>query len=484
MIRTFAPADFAPRQQSAVSSQQSAKTADLGRKSFLFTGKLSSMQRDEAEAKVKAANGVAAGSVTKNLHYLVVGDEGSPLYGQGKKGSKQVKAEELNAAGANISIISETAFLQMVSGVQLATADADATAAGCQRLWEMTNTPGPADAPVADFAREYIRLHHKPICQEETGKGPDPGTEIPAAFLSWDRFFPLFAETRKPLRDFSLEFSEYDFARWNPPVEDLLTLSENPFVDVRRFVAKSLLAEPGKETQGYRLDPAKLAPAAVYRFCESGDEETRGLGMELIRRLPKLRVPEELFRLTESPDRKVRAFVIRSLWQVYRDSGLTEGWKPPVPPKPTVGAKAVKEAKKREAEQGNGVPVTPDKPPADKPTLAEFLRRVLFELPPGPPEKVRGTGEQPTDITGDAEADEEETVRPSERQVSLKPIPARRAKLDAVETMRDMALEDRAFATGILPLLDEFLISRGVSERAACLVAVTRIRHKYSDLKK
>ena len=37
------------------------------------------------------------------------------LDGQGKKGSKQVKAEELNAAGANIKIISETAFLQMLA---------------------------------------------------------------------------------------------------------------------------------------------------------------------------------------------------------------------------------------------------------------------------------------------------------------------------------------------------------------------------------
>lgn len=165
------------------------------------------MTRDEAEAKVKAANGVASGSVTKNLHYLVVGDDGSPLYGQGKKGSKQVKAEELNAAGANIGIISETAFLQMIAGVQLASADADATLTGTRRLWDMAVAPGAADAPVAAFAREYIRLHHKPIAQEETGKGPDPGAEIPRDFLTWDRFFPLFAETRKPLRDFALEFS-------------------------------------------------------------------------------------------------------------------------------------------------------------------------------------------------------------------------------------------------------------------------------------
>jgi hypothetical protein len=482
MIRTLSPADFAPAKKAVASSQAQTAPAqvDLQKKSFLFTGKLASMTRDEAEAKVKAANGIASGSVTKNLHYLVVGDEGSPLYGQGKKGSKQVKAEELNAAGSNISIISETAFLQMASGVQLAVADADSTTAGCAKLWEMVNAPGRADAPVAAFAREFVRLHHKPICQELTGKGPDPGTEVPAEFLNWNRFAPLFGETRKPLRDLALEFAGYDFARWAPPVEDLLVLSESPFVDVRRLVAKSLLAEPGKATQNYRLDPARLAPAAIYRFCESADEETRALGMELIRRLPKLQVPEELFRLSESPDRKVRAFVIRSLWQVYRNRGLTEHWKPTLPPPPTVGAKAVKDAKKREAEQGSGVPTKPRTPPADQPTLGEFLRRVLFELPPGPPEKSRGGGEQ----ANDAPLDDAEPTSNSERQVSLKPIPARRAKLDAVEVMRDLALDDKSFASGILPLLDEFLATCGTSEKAACLVAVTRIRHKHAELKK
>lgn len=488
MVRTLSPADFAFKAKPAVTATTGATQADLGRKTFMFTGKLSSMSRDEAEAKVKAANGIAAGSVSKTLHYLVVGDDGSPLYGQGKKGSKQVKAEELNAAGANIAIISETAFLQMVSGVQVAAADADSTSAGCERLWAMATAPGAADAPLAAFAREYIRRHHKPIAVEETGKGPDPGTEVPDSFLTWQRFFPLLSETRKPLRDFALEFCEHNFARWIPNADDLLAMSEIPFVDVRRFVAKALLAETGKETAGYRLDPAKLAPEAVYRFCESGDEETRGLGMELIRRLPKLRVPEELFRLTESPDRKVRAFVIRSLWQVYRDRGLTELWKPPIPPKPTVGTKAKKEAAKREAEQGSGVPAKPDKPPAERPTLSEFLRRVLFELPPGPPEKSRvAMGDTDAGPSPEGDDDEDEDEMPSgkvERQVSLKPIPARRAKLDAVETMRDMALDDRQFAEGILPLLDEFLLSKGVSERAACLVAVTRVRHKYPDLKR
>lgn len=158
MIKAFVPADFAPPASGAASAQglpalaqpgsPAPVTVDLQGASFVFTGKLATMTRGEAEGKVKAANGVALSSVTSKLFYLVIGDEGSPLYGQGKKGSKQVKAEELNAAGANIRIISETAFLQMLAG-RPQTASADATTAGCERLWQMLVAPGPAEAPLA-----------------------------------------------------------------------------------------------------------------------------------------------------------------------------------------------------------------------------------------------------------------------------------------------------------------------------------------------
>ena len=65
----------------------------------------------------------------------------------------------------------------------------------------------------------------------------------------------------------------------------------------------------------------------------------------------------------------------------------------------------------------------------------------------------------------------------------MKPLPARKAKLALIETIRDLALEDVAFARGVLPLVEEFMISRGASERAACLVTVTRIRHTHPELR-
>ena len=98
--------------------------------------------------------------------------------------------------------------------------------------------------------------------------------------------------------------------------------------------------------------------------------------------------------------------------------------------------------------------------PASPTGLWYFLRRTLFEIPPARPEK----GQEP---------DEGE---------KLKPLPARRAKLSLIETMRDLALEDADFARGVLPLMEEFMSSRGRSERDACLVAVTRLRHAHPGL--
>jgi hypothetical protein len=462
MIKAFVPADFAPRQTAAAAPAAATAAVSLGGASFLFTGKMATMQRKEAEDKVKQAGGVVASSITKKLHYLVIGDEGSPLYSGGKKGDKQTKAEQFNAAGANIHIISETAFLQMLTSGPRAGPSGDATQAGCEELWRMAVAPGASEARRGQFARKYILRHHPEIGPSQTDRPVDPGAEIPLDFLTFERVRPLFAETRKPLRDFALELARWEFARWKPSAEALLDLSELPHADVRQFVTEALLADDSAEKRRFRIDPETLAPDAVYRFCESTDTDTRRLGMQLIQKSPRLRVPEEMFRLTESPDRMVRGFVIRALWGLYRERGVTADWKPPVPPATTIGAAAKKAAAVPEP-RGPGVPHRPEKAPAGRPSLAGFLRRVLFEIPPGPPEAPP--------------ADAPEATR------RLKPLPARKAKLELVEVMRDLALEDADFAAGVLPLLDEFMTSRGLSERAACLVAVTRIRHTHAALR-
>lgn len=78
----------------------STKTTAISGKTFLFTGSLTQMTRDEAKEKVRAAGAKIISSVSKNLDYLVVGEE---------PGSKLSKAQKLN-----ITVLTEEEFLRLV----------------------------------------------------------------------------------------------------------------------------------------------------------------------------------------------------------------------------------------------------------------------------------------------------------------------------------------------------------------------------------
>ncbi|MEZ6127906.1 MAG: BRCT domain-containing protein [Planctomycetaceae bacterium] len=463
MSKAFLPADFADDVSSGATAEPEAKsdadiTVDLGGQSFLFTGKLATMTRSEAQAKVTKAGGANASTVSAKLDYLVIGDEGSPLYGEGRKGSKQVKAESLRDGGADVKIISETAFLQMLSGEQREFSD-DAINAGCERLWSMM-LDNDADHPLSQFARVYLRRHHPDICLAETDRPVDPGAEIPNNFLTFDRLKTLYHDKRGPVREYAMELAKWEFARWAPPIEGIIQLCESPFREVRDFVAQALTADEHPEHRRYRVDPAVLTADAVYSFCESRDEGTRALGMQLIDRNPRLRLPEELFRLTESPDRNVRAFAVRAFWSLYRDRGITAGWKPTIAKAaPSLGQKAKQKAEDAARNAGEGAPERPGNLPAALDDLTDFLRRALFEIPPGPPEKT-----------------------PGRLKSTLKPLPARKAKLLLIETLRDLSLMDAELAGVTLPLLMQFMLSKGKSEMEACLVAVTMIRNAQPQL--
>jgi DNA ligase (NAD+) len=75
-------------------------TGRLAGKTFVFTGTLAGMSREEAEAKVKALGGKASSSVSKKTDYVVAGAE---------PGSKYDKAEKLG-----VNIISEQEFNSLI----------------------------------------------------------------------------------------------------------------------------------------------------------------------------------------------------------------------------------------------------------------------------------------------------------------------------------------------------------------------------------
>lgn len=80
--------------------ESSIDTEKFAGSTFVLTGTLSTMTRDEASAKIKERGGKAAGSVSKKTTYVVAGENA---------GSKLTKAEELG-----VTILTEDEFLKML----------------------------------------------------------------------------------------------------------------------------------------------------------------------------------------------------------------------------------------------------------------------------------------------------------------------------------------------------------------------------------
>ncbi|MFM8467529.1 MAG: NAD-dependent DNA ligase LigA [Oxalobacteraceae bacterium] len=76
----------------------------LAGKTFVLTGTLPTLKRDEAAAMIEAAGGKVAGSVSKKTSYVLAGDDA---------GSKLAKAQELG-----VPILDETEFLQLLESEQ------------------------------------------------------------------------------------------------------------------------------------------------------------------------------------------------------------------------------------------------------------------------------------------------------------------------------------------------------------------------------
>jgi DNA ligase (NAD+) len=76
--------------------------APFAGKTFVLTGTLPTLTREEATAKIEAAGGKVSGSVSKKTDFVLAGAEA---------GSKLDKAKDLG-----VKILSEAEFLEMCEG--------------------------------------------------------------------------------------------------------------------------------------------------------------------------------------------------------------------------------------------------------------------------------------------------------------------------------------------------------------------------------
>ena len=98
VVEQLLAAGVAPRHDAA----PTGAPAPLAGRTFVLTGTLPSLTRDEAKARIEAAGGKVAGSVSKKTDYVVAGSEA---------GSKLEKAQQLGVA-----VLDEAQLLALLDG--------------------------------------------------------------------------------------------------------------------------------------------------------------------------------------------------------------------------------------------------------------------------------------------------------------------------------------------------------------------------------
>jgi hypothetical protein len=153
----------------------------------------------------------------------------------------------------------------------------------------------------------------------------------------------------------------------------------------------------------------------------------------ILKHYARLGGAEKLGRIMESSDRDVRQFAVRLLWEKHRPRDLPPGWKP---------------------KSKTAVVIEDNARFEDVQALRDFLRRLLFGLPPG------RAGE-------------------SLESAATRHVPASVAKRNVIEVVRDLGLEDESFAKLVAPVLQEFTGSMAKGEWQACLAALARLKSAY-----
>lgn len=83
---------------------------------FVFTGVMAFGPRKDCQALVEERGGLIGGSISRKVHYLVVGSVGNEQWRHSTYGTKIMKAVELREAGASIAIVGEDHWQKMLFG--------------------------------------------------------------------------------------------------------------------------------------------------------------------------------------------------------------------------------------------------------------------------------------------------------------------------------------------------------------------------------
>lgn len=86
----------------------------LAGRQIVFTGRLATMNRQNAGQLVRRLGGTCATRPTERTHYVVVGEAGVPLNRQGRPDPRVEEALSLRGSGHGVEVLSEAEFLSLV----------------------------------------------------------------------------------------------------------------------------------------------------------------------------------------------------------------------------------------------------------------------------------------------------------------------------------------------------------------------------------
>lgn len=292
--------------------------------------------------------------------------------------------------------------------------------------------------PVRQFAQTYLRCHHPVIGADQAeSKSYQIKASLPRAAYTAARLWNALWDFRPDARRFAVAIARAELREWGLHTR-VYELAESEHREVRNVAFDAMLkaGEAGADS-ACTLKLVELDASRVFALTESRKKSTREVAMEVIRKhYQRLGGAERLAWLMESPDREVRLFSVRLLWERHRPTHLPATWKP----KGKHASQAPETVRFEDVE-----------------ALRDFLRRVLFGLPPGRMERRDDDGPR--------------------RQ-----IPASEAKRNVIAVLRDMGLDDAAFAQLVAPVLGEFTGSLARGEWQACLTALVQLRGAHPGL--
>ncbi len=310
---------------------------------------------------------------------------------------------------------------------------------GVKRLLELATGAKEPD-PVRLFAQTYLRCHHPTVGPQQPEAVANAITpKLTLAQYQPEPYWKALFDARADVRRFASVLTRAELRRWGYHLR-VYELADSEHREVRTLCTNALenAGSPTAEL-ACTLTVEELDPAQVFRLTESRIRQSREVAMEMVaRHYARLGGPERLAWLMESADRSVRTMAVRMLWERHRPASLPADWKPKGP------AKLPEHAGRF----------------ANVPVLQEFLRTLLFGLPPGRSPEAR-EGELPRRSSG-----------------------AQAAKRRAIEAARALAVEDEGFARAVSPLFLEFAGSIARGEWQACLAALTslKVAHPHLDV--